>query len=98
MSIEDRETELLDAAVTLDAVGYVEFHGIQLASEVSRAKHKNERAMLMPIGTLYRALSRLEDTGKLASRWEDQALADQHGRPKRRLYHLENGLEDHATN
>ena len=37
-------------------------------------------------GTLYKALSRLEEFGLLTSRWEDAAAAE--GRPRRRLYEL----------
>ena len=37
-------------------------------------------------GTLYKALSRLEDLDLLTSRWEDAAAVE--GRPRRRLYEL----------
>ena len=37
-------------------------------------------------GTLYKALSRLEEFGLLTSRWEDAAPVE--GRPRRRLYEL----------
>ncbi|MBA3407463.1 MAG: helix-turn-helix transcriptional regulator, partial [Solirubrobacterales bacterium] len=37
-------------------------------------------------GTLYKALSRLEEFGLLTSRWEDAAAVE--GRPRRRLYEL----------
>ena len=43
-------------------------------------------------GTLYKALSRLEEFGLLASHWEDPAAAE--GRPRRRLYELtERGVQ-----
>jgi PadR family transcriptional regulator, regulatory protein PadR len=53
-------------------------------------------------GTLYKALSRLEEFGLLSSRWEDAAAVE--GRPRRRLYELtgqganvaEQALADHA--
>jgi DNA-binding PadR family transcriptional regulator len=42
----------------------------------------------LPSGTIYPALRRLEKAGYLRSRWEGQRVADQEGRPRRKLYEL----------
>src|SRR6266508_890636 len=49
-------------------------------------EHSGSRS-LTAHGTLYKALSRLEEFGLLTSRWEDAAAAVE-GRPRRRLYQL----------
>ena len=40
----------------------------------------------LPSGTVYPALSRLEDEGFLASHWEDQRIAHKEKRPPRKYY------------
>ena len=39
-------------------------------------------------GTVYPTLDRLEQSGLLQSRWEDEAVAHAEGRPARRYFHL----------
>ena len=59
------------------------FHGFGLAQTMR--EHTGSRA-LTGHGTLYKALSRLEEFGLLVSHWEDATAAE--GRPRRRLYEL----------
>lgn len=42
----------------------------------------------LPSGTIYPALRRLERVDYLRSRWEEQARADEEGRPKRKFYEI----------
>jgi PadR family transcriptional regulator, regulatory protein PadR len=42
----------------------------------------------LPSGTVYPAMRRLERDGLLASRWEQQSLADAGQRPPRKYYRL----------
>jgi PadR family transcriptional regulator PadR len=42
----------------------------------------------VPGGTVYPALRRLESAGYLASKWEDQSVAQAEPRPPRRYYDL----------
>jgi DNA-binding PadR family transcriptional regulator len=65
--------------------GSAEFHGYEIAKHL--AEESNRRS-LTAHGTLYRALSRLEDMGLLASHWEDPQIAARENRPGRRLYAL----------
>jgi PadR family transcriptional regulator, regulatory protein PadR len=39
-------------------------------------------------GTVYPTLARLKRAGLLRSRWEDQAVAEREGRPRRRYHEL----------
>lgn len=59
-----------------------EFHGYEMAKHLAETAG---RSSLAAYGTLYRALSRLEDMGLLKSRWEDPRAAARDGRPVRRL-------------
>ncbi len=77
------ETEILELALSLLRAGHATFHGFGLAQTMR--EHSGSRS-LTAHGTLYKALSRLEDFGLLTSRWEDAAAAD--GRPRRRLYEI----------
>ena len=77
------ETEILAVALSMLRSGQSSFHGFGLAQTMR--EHSGARS-LTGHGTLYKALSRLEDFGLLASRWEDAAAAE--GRPRRRLYEL----------
>ena len=63
------ETEILQAALAQLTAGQVTFHGFGLA-QTMRRQHDGSRS-LTAHGTLYKALSRLEDFGLLTSRWED---------------------------
>lgn len=42
----------------------------------------------LPSGTVYPALSRLDERGYLRSRWEKREVADAERRPRRRYYRL----------
>ncbi len=42
----------------------------------------------MPSGTVYPTLGRLRKRGLVRARWEDDALAEAEGRPRRRYYEL----------
>jgi DNA-binding PadR family transcriptional regulator len=79
------EEAICAAAATLRAGGAAEFHGYELARQLSdHADHK----LLTAYGTLYRALGRLESMGLLTSRREDPEIAAREQRPGRRLYSL----------
>lgn len=78
----DLETEILEAALALLRSGTGEFHGFGIARDLREQRGSRS---LTSHGTLYKALSRLEEFGLLASRWED---GDVEGRPRRRLYSL----------
>ena len=80
------ETELLEAALSLLRSGQDTFHGFGLAQTM---RQQTESRALTAHGTLYKALSRLEEFGLLSSRWEDAAAAEGR-RPRRRLYELTN--------
>lgn len=76
------EREILHTALRRFAKGDVSFHGFALAQAM---RHDTGSQALVAHGTLYKALSRLEDFGLLASQWEE---VEDGGRPRRRLYHL----------
>lgn len=42
----------------------------------------------MPSGTVYPTLGRLKKRGLVSARWEEQRIADQASRPRRRYYEL----------
>src|ERR671918_3084395 len=77
------ETEILGMALSMRRSGEGPFHGFGLA-QMMRAQSGSRS--LTGHGTLYKALSRLEEFGLLTSRWEDAAAAE--GRLRRRLYEL----------
>jgi PadR family transcriptional regulator len=77
------ETEILGAALSLLRSGQPAFHGFGLAQTM---REQSGSRALTGHGTLYKALSRLEEFGLLTSRWEEAAAAQ--GRPRRRLYEL----------
>lgn len=60
-----------------------EFYGFQIAKEIE--DHEGARR-LTGLGTLYRALDRLQQQGFLSRRWEEPAIAEKENRPRRRLY------------
>jgi PadR family transcriptional regulator PadR len=77
------ETEILGAALLMLRAGQATFHGFGLAQNMREASGSRS---LTGHGTLYKALSRLEEFGLVTSRWEDASAAE--GRPRRRLYEL----------
>jgi PadR family transcriptional regulator, regulatory protein PadR len=77
------EAEILEAALSMRRSGQATFYGFGLAQTM---REQTGSRSLTGHGTLYKALSRLEEFGLLASRWEDAAGAE--GRPRRRLYEL----------
>lgn len=79
------EEAILHAAIRLWRTGSAEFHGYQIAKHVAE---ESDRRSLTAYGTLYRALSRLEQMGLLESHWEDPHIAAKENRPGRRLYVL----------
>ena len=79
------EVAILEASAELRRAGEAEVHGYELAKVVRDLRHARR---LTAYGTLYRALTRLEREGYLASRWEDPLVAADAGRPRRRFYRL----------
>ena len=77
------ETEILEVALSMLRADQPTFHGFGLAQAM---REQTGSRSLTGHGTLYKALSRLEEFGLLTSRWEDAAVAE--GRPRRRLYEL----------
>ena len=77
------EGKILEVALSMLRSGQATFHGFGLAQTMR--EQRGSRA-LTSHGTLYKALSRLEEFGLVSSRWEDAAAAE--GRPRRRLYEL----------
>jgi PadR family transcriptional regulator, regulatory protein PadR len=70
-------------ALSLRRAGHATFHGFGLALTL---REQSGSRSLTAHGTLYKALSRLEEFGLLSSHWEDAAAVE--GRPRRRLYEL----------
>jgi DNA-binding PadR family transcriptional regulator len=79
------EIAICEASSELRARGHKAFHGYELAKTLQRAP---DAPLVTAYGTLYRALSRLENMGVLESRWEDPTIAARENRPRRRLYSL----------
>jgi PadR family transcriptional regulator, regulatory protein PadR len=77
------ETEILELALSMLRSGQAAFHGFGLAQTM---REQTGSRSLTGHGTLYKALSRLEEFGLLTSRWEDAGAVE--GRPRRRLYEL----------
>jgi DNA-binding PadR family transcriptional regulator len=75
------EVDILEAALTLQRGGEATFYGFGLARTL---RERSGSRLLTAHGTLYKALGRLEDSGLLASSWEEPV----EGRPRRRLYEL----------
>ncbi len=78
------EKSIIKAVEALQEQGIQEFHGFQISKVI---EDKEGAHRLTGLGTLYRALSRLEKMGKLQSRWEEQVPANEH-RPRRRYYRM----------
>jgi len=79
------EAAILEASDELRRAGKPEAHGYLLATMVQGLHHAKR---LTAYGTLYKALTRLEREGYLASRWEDPQVAAAEARPRRRFYRL----------
>jgi DNA-binding PadR family transcriptional regulator len=77
------EVGLLRTAMSMHATGTAEWHGFQLAKEHEGHNTKGGR---IGFGSLYRALDRMESFGYLTSHLEDEAIAAEERRPRRRLY------------
>lgn len=60
------------------------FYGFAVARELASADGES----LTAHGTLYKALNRMAAAGLLLSEWEDPAIAESEGRPRRRLYRV----------
>jgi PadR family transcriptional regulator PadR len=84
-SLVPLEVAILEAAAELRTAGQADAHGYLLARLVRDTRHARR---LTAYGTLYKALTRLEREGYLASRWEDPMAAADEGRPRRRFYRL----------
>jgi DNA-binding PadR family transcriptional regulator len=79
------EIAIIEASAELRRAGQPEVHGYELAKVVRDLRNARR---LTAYGTLYKALTRLEREGYLASRWEDPQTAADGGRPRRRFYRL----------
>jgi PadR family transcriptional regulator, regulatory protein PadR len=80
------EVSILEVLASRAADGAGPVHGFELARAIAEAE---EARSLTAHGTLYKALSRLARAGFVASRWEDPDEALAAGRPRRRLYEIE---------
>lgn len=79
------EIGILEAGMDLVGKQVNEFHGFLIAKQL---KKREDARKLTSYGTLYKALSRMEEAGVLSSRWEDSAIALRSHRPRRRLYQV----------
>ena len=89
------ENELIGAAKKLRQLGFEEFYGFQIAkrieesrlSKIAQPPSQLQRVRaFVGVGTLYRALDRLQKMGILQNRWEE--LPPGENRPRRRYYRL----------
>ena len=76
------EAQILNA---LMAHGEDGAHGFALAQELAASQGSTS---LASHGTLYKALDRLRTRGLLAAEWEPAELAEEAGRPRRRIYRM----------
>jgi PadR family transcriptional regulator, regulatory protein PadR len=60
------------------------FYGFGIARELA----SGEGSSLISHGTLYKALNRMASMGMLESEWEAAQIAENEGRPRRRLYRV----------
>ena len=79
------EAAILQELATSAAGGDPAVHGFELARRLAETAGAKR---LTAHGTLYKALSRLERAGLVASRWEDPDVALAAGRPRRKSYDL----------
>lgn len=75
------EVDILGSGLALQA-SEGSFYGFALAKHLS----SRDGSALTAHGTLYKALARMVESGILDARWEDPAIAESEGRPRRRLY------------
>jgi PadR family transcriptional regulator PadR len=75
------EIDILESGLALQA-SEGSFYGFALAKHLA----SRDGSALTGHGTLYKALSRMADSGVLVATWEDPARAEAEGRPRRRLY------------
>src|SRR5512133_2557453 len=78
------EVKILEMALILKGQGHPRFHGFHMATQLDGAG----ASTLIAHGTLYKALSRLEEGGLLARQWEDPEVAEAEARPRRKYYWL----------
>ena len=79
------ETAICVTAARMRRRGGREFHGYDIAKQLAEA---DGRELLPALGTLYRALARLQTMGLVTSRWEASEDAARENRPARKLYTL----------
>jgi DNA-binding PadR family transcriptional regulator len=79
------EKALLEIAIRLDSEGSPEFHGFAAARTLQDLGFPGQ---LAATGTIYTTLDRLRRGGLLESRWEDSAIGEAEGRPRRRMYRI----------
>ena len=79
------EISILETGLELHARQVREFYGFLIAKELTEREGARK---LTAYGTLYKALSRMENQGLLTSHWEDPVNAGAGGRPRRRLYQV----------
>ena len=75
------EVDILESGLALQA-SEGSFYGFALAKHLA----SRDGSALTGHGTLYKALSRMAESGILEASWEDPARAESEGRPRRRLY------------
>ncbi|TFD45120.1 hypothetical protein E3T55_19015 [Cryobacterium frigoriphilum] len=75
------ELSILDSGLSLQSA-QGSFYGFALAKHLAGASDSS----LTAHGTLYKSLARLVELGILDAAWEDAAIAEADGRPRRRLY------------
>lgn len=85
------EISILESGLELHARQAPEFYGFLIAKQLAEREGARK---LTAYGTLYKALSRMENQGLLSSRWEDPLAAAASGRPRRRLYHVTQAGQD----
>ena len=79
------EISILESGLELHGRQAAEFYGFLIAKHLAEREGARK---LTAYGTLYKALSRMENQGLLSSRWEDPVNAATSGRPRRRLYQV----------
>lgn len=78
------EIAILETGLALTRGGS-EFHGFALAAAMADADGSRR---LTAHGTLYKALGRMTESDLLTARWEEAAIGESEGRPRRRLYRV----------
>ena len=76
---------MLDVAMRLEASGSPEFHGFLAAQALTEYGFQPR---LAATGTIYTTLDRMRRGGLVEARWEDVAISETEGRPRRRLYRI----------